>query len=326
MTVAQWAEKWFQTYKKPNVEEVTATAYDIDIKKHIIPVIGHYKLTDVKPYTLQSLMNNFKGKSTSHAQKIRITIKQIFKRAYIEGLIVKDVSEGLLMPETVAGARRPLTETEKDAVLKIAETHYAGLWVLMMYYCALRPEETVPLMWSDFAFTPGNETVTIQRAVTWSHNKPVLKKPKKKEKKSGEEAKRTIPLCSEIIDKLKAAPRKGLYVFSPAQSDGMLSQTNLKRLWHSFHRAVDLLMGAKTQRNKIIVHVFPIEVTPYYLRHTCCTNWFEMGIDLKTVQYLMGHADIQTTANIYTHFMSRSLDNAGDIIRGKKVGDKQGTK
>lgn len=59
-----------------------------------------------------------------------------------------------------------------------------------------------------------------------------------------------------------------------------------------------------------------MEVTPYYLRHTYATDLFEMGVDLKTAQYLLGHADIKTTANIYTHFMQRSLDKASDIIRG----------
>jgi hypothetical protein len=87
-------------------------------------------------------------------------------------------------------------------------------------------------------------------------------------------------------------------------------------MWKSFKRDVDIAMGATVYRNEIIEHMLPEEVTPYYLRHTCCTEWFEMGLDLKTVQYLMGHADIKTTANVYMHFTERSVAKAGDIIRG----------
>jgi len=97
----------------------------------------------------------------------------------------------------------------------------------------------------------------------------------------------------------------------------MMTKTYIRKLWHSFHRETDIIMGAELYRNKIITNVLPMEVTAYYLRHTFATDLFEMGVDLKTAQYLLGHADIKTTANIYTHFMGRSLERAEDIIRGR---------
>jgi len=317
MTVGEWADRWFEVYKRPRVSEGTATSYEIDIRLHIKPAIGGYKLSDIKPYVLQEFLNTYKGESMSHVSKIRLCLKEIFRRARIDGMIIKDVSEDLLMPETIAGERRPLTDTERSSVLRVAETHRAGLWVLTMLYAALRPEETVALMWSDIDLTDGNETITIRRAAYWSHGMPEIKKPKKKENKQGKEAERTIPIPLELSERLRAAKHRGLFVFPPAQSNGMMSRTYQVRMWSSFHRAVDIYMGATMYRNKIIKPIFDEDITPYYLRHSCCTYWFEMGLDLKTVQYLMGHVDIKTTANIYMHFMSRSLEKAGDVIRGK---------
>jgi integrase len=158
--------------------------------------------------------------------------------------------------------------------------------------------------------------VTIRRAAEWVKGRAQIKGVKGKDKKKGKEAERTIPIAPPLVEKLKTALHKGLYVFTPEQSNGMLTSTNLQRMWKSFKRDVDLAMGATVYRNEIIEHALAEEVTPYYLRHTCCTDWFEMGLDLKTVQYLMGHADIKTTANIYTHFTERSVAKAGDIIRG----------
>lgn len=44
----------------------------------------------------------------------------------------------------------------------------------------------------------------------------------------------------------------------------------------------------------------PIErCTPHVLRHTCCTRCIAAGMDVKSVQYLMGHANATTTLNIY---------------------------
>lgn len=316
MTVNEWADKWLETYKKPQVRQHCYETYEINLRLHIKPLIGYLPLAEVKSFQLQEVLNKQEGKSKSNTQKIMFCLKQMFKKAYTNGLIVKDISDGLVLPSTTEGTRRPLTSEEKVAVIKAAASHRAGLWVLTMLYAGLRPEETVALMWSDFDFTPNNETVTIRRAAEWVNGRAKIKGVKGKDKKKGKEAERTIPLSPALVEKLKAASRKGLYVFTPAQSDGMLTQTNVKRLWHSFHREVDLAMGAETYRNKIKVHAFSMEVTPYYLRHTCCTDWFEMGLDLKTVQYLMGHSDIKTTANIYTHFMEKSLKKAGDIIRG----------
>lgn len=42
-------------------------------------------------------------------------------------------------------------------------------------------------------------------------------------------------------------------------------------------------------------------VTPHVLRHTFCTNMANAGMDLKSLQYLMGHADAGVTLNVYTH-------------------------
>lgn len=320
ISVAEWAYKWLEIYKKPTVRDHCYQTYEINLRLHILPHIGHLKIADVKPFHLQEIMNGQQGKSSSNTDKIRFAIRQVFHRAFLNGIILKDVSEGLHMPETVEGERRPLTPEEKAAVLRVAETHRAGLWVMVMLFSGLRPEETVPLMWSDVSFTEGKETITVSRAVEWVNGRAKIKGLKGKDKKKGKEKERTIPIPGELVEKLKAAPHRGLYVFTPEQSTGMLTQTNVRRLWHSFKRELDIALGAELYRNKIIVHGLDQAVTPYFLRHTYCTSLFEIGIDLKTAQYLMGHASIKTTANIYTHFTERSLDKAGKTIREKLAG------
>jgi len=43
------------------------------------------------------------------------------------------------------------------------------------------------------------------------------------------------------------------------------------------------------------------KVTPHVCRHTYCTDMARKGMNPKNLQYLMGHADIATTLNVYTH-------------------------
>lgn len=50
-------------------------------------------------------------------------------------------------------------------------------------------------------------------------------------------------------------------------------------------------------------------ITPHVFRHTFCTNMANAGMDVKTLQYLMGHSDVGVTLNIYTH---ASYDRAAE--------------
>lgn len=42
-------------------------------------------------------------------------------------------------------------------------------------------------------------------------------------------------------------------------------------------------------------------ITPHTFRHTFCTRYAQAGLDLKSLQYVMGHSDASTTLNVYTH-------------------------
>ena len=53
--------------------------------------------------------------------------------------------------------------------------------------------------------------------------------------------------------------------------------------------------------NKIYRVQMP-KVIPHVCRHTYCSRMAKSGISIKTLQYLMGHSDISTTMNVYTHY------------------------
>lgn len=53
-----------------------------------------------------------------------------------------------------------------------------------------------------------------------------------------------------------------------------------------------------------------ISLSPHVFRHTFCTNLINAGIDIKSMQYLMGHAKADVTLNTYTHCSYDHVENA----------------
>ena len=66
-------------------------------------------------------------------------------------------------------------------------------------------------------------------------------------------------------------------------------------------------------------------ITPHVFRHTFCTNMASAGMDIKNLQYVMGHSDVGVTLNVYTHASyDRAAEQMARIIdlseqRGKHI-------
>jgi integrase len=233
-------------------------------------------------------------------------------------------TDAVQRPKGTRKQRRSLTDAERQAMLKAAETHRGGAWVMAMLYCGPRRGETVALKWKDINFK--TKEITIKNAAEYetNSNQPTLKDTKT------EAGYRTVPMPDQLVKKLKTLPRNGEYVFTTAHGK-QLTLTALRRMWNGFMRQANIEAGAELYRNKIIKSALDENITIHYLRHTYATDLYRMGVDLKTAQYLLGHADIQTTANIYTHAAKEFVPNIAKkqqvyYQKQDKLGDKTGTK
>lgn len=305
ITVEQWAYQWYHTYKEPRLGPSQQQNYESQLRLRVIPVIGHLSLDSVKPYQLQQLLNDARtvhGELLGHstAMQLRGILRQIFEQAEINGLIPITPMRRIEVNAKKMTYRRALTADEEALVRQVASTHPAGPWVLTMLDCGLRRGETVPLSARDLT---DDGLFCINKAVEYAtSNQATLKTTKT------DAGTRYVPVPDYLIALLDKQSR----FFFPAGNGGMMSETVVRATWHNFHRACDIAAGAKVYRRQIIEHAFDPDITPHYLRHTYCTNLYRQGVDMRTAQYLMGHKDIETTANIYSHVTK------DDIVKLKK--------
>lgn len=308
-TVKQWAEEWLATYKAGNMTDKSFLTYRQKLDRHILPAIGHMKLKDVKDVHLQKILNSQRGMSLSHLAKLRMVMNQMFSRAVKSRLIVWNPADDLVLPDPQKNIRRSITPAERKAILEVAETHVAGLWVKTILYCGLRPGETIPLQWKDIDFK--TKTVHVRSALE-SGSTCSFKVPKTAA------GIRDIPIPSALLNDLQKAHGGPFeFVFTQqlaANQKKHHTESSLRSYWKSFKRALDIHMGATVYRNQIIESKVAKDLTPYCLRHTYCTDLQDAGVPLNVAKYLMGHDDVSVTANIYTHTTSDAIHSAVQSI------------
>lgn len=358
-TVNQWSEEWLEVYKKGKITQKSYDTYPQKLDGYILPAIGRMKLKDVTEVHLQRLMNEQEGKSFSHCSKVRMVLREMFSQAVQSRILTYDPARKLKLPKYTKGKRRSLTDAERSAVLAVAGTHRAGLWVKTILYCGLRPGETLALKWKDIDFDAG--VIRIHEAKESGSN--TIKGPKTAA------GVRTVPVVSHFLKELKQARRSPfLNVFTQADQKTAMTEASMKNMWRYFLRLVDIEMAETalesiaqeknkerrrqllrqlesdlpkaeverrvregnlkcTFKNKVVIHGLTQqqreELTPYCLRHTYCTDLQRAGVPLNVAKYLMGHSDISMTANIYTHTTEDVIQDAAgklEALAGQKSG------
>ena len=290
MLVSLWAEKCLDIYK-PNVSPKYKEQMEYRIKKNILSIIGNMPICSVKPLQCQEILNNLSGMSKSHITKVYQELCFIFDKAVENKLILESPAAHLVRPEGIKGKRRSLTEKERKHLLNVCEEPRFYLFLLMLY-CGCRPTEAINCQGKDICYVDGIRCLHIRGTKT-------------------DNADRKVPLPEVLYEKIKDT--EPFSYISPNAAGNKHSESSYKRLTDSLRRELNLSMGCRTYRNQL-VPPFPLaeDFTPYMLRHTFCTDLQKMGVDVRAASKLMGHADIRTTANIYTHQDNETLRQAAE--------------
>ena len=285
----EYALKWFETYSAPNVATVTATTYDRQITKYLLPAFGNMDIEDISTSHVQQFFNSIDGaKSTKN--KIKIVLNQVFQSALDDGIVSKNPlkSSRLRIEGNASKEIQPYTVEEMQylsAHIGDIKNEQDRLYLALQALHPLRLEEVLGLRWEDVDFE--KELLYIRRAVTHpDRNQPEIKEPKT------EKSKRAIGLSAITAGYLSLAKNKNGFVVG---GDVPLSYTMVRRMCERIQR--------DTQ--------FEGKITPIRFRTTVLTDLYNETKDIKLTQSMAGH----TTSAMTLKYYVKGRESAADSVR-----------
>lgn len=320
ITLSEYLKQWMPLYVE---DEISDNFYKrkLDlIRLHIDPGIGSIQLqkllpSDIKLFYKKLLKSGKKvkikdedgnsqviltGLAPQTVKHIHNILKPALLQAKEDGIIVKSPMEKI-KPPTIKKTREVRTLNEEELSKYLNELSNKRLYsAFVLELCTgLRRGELLGLKWTDIDFE--TRILFVERQVTRVQNIDKPGSSLQYGKLKTDKSKRTIvlPLCAinELLVFKEKQNREKELAGSCYKDEGLIFCTALgkkldtRRLYEMHSRALKRA---------------GIEHTAFHnLRHTVATLLLEKGENVKTIQELLGHADISTTLNTYSHVLDR---------------------
>ena len=184
------------------------------------------------------------------------------------------------------------------------------LGVILAAFYGLRRSEVVGLKWSAIDFE--QKTITIRHTVTQAcvdGKSTVIEKDRTKTKSSH----RTLPLVApfeQLLRSLKAQQELNRKLCGSAYCTKYTEYIYVNELGEL------IKPGYITQHFPALLEKKNLRRIRFHdLRHSCASLLYANGVSMKEIQEWLGHSDISTTSNIYTHLdYSSKVASANAII------------
>ncbi|MER0122385.1 site-specific integrase [Streptococcus sp. ZJ100] len=290
ITVEEISKKWLKEYYE-TVQESTYIKTERLIKNHILPAIGSEKVANITPLQMQEHLNSWMRKLV-YGRKLKGLASNLFKYAIRYGYLERNPMDGVVTPakkrteDDIDFYDKDELKTFLSYVEKTQDIEKIALFRLLAF-TGIRKGELLALQWDDLI----EDTIQIKKAITRGFG--------------GEEIGLTKTASSNRLISIDKQTKEILLELKKQfpHTKFMFESENGSHLSSSLPRKWLLQILKETTLRPITIHQF---------RHTHASLCFEAGMTLKQVQYRLGHSDLKTTMNIYTHITKQAKDDIGE--------------
>ena len=275
----EWADLWFESHKD-NIMPTTQENYQYTLRilKAAFP---HKKIRDIKPFDIEMMLKKLRrdGRSTSCLTQCRGMMYQIMNKAEANDLIRKNpvrFAEKMRYREPVK-RKDAFTAEEVSILMERLPENRIGLSIRLMLGTGMRTQELLALEPRHIE-TDGSH-IRIEQAINMQKGTAVVGLPKSRD------SYRTIPVPQSLrwcAVALRQTEKK--FVWEERKKDNPCNPSHFR---DQFRKALEAIPEVPT-------------LTPHSCRHTYVSQMQALGVDLSTIQSIVGHADVDMTQH-YLH-------------------------
>ena len=230
------------------------------------------------------------------------------------GMIARDALEDGVVDRDITASRKLVIPSNKKTVREaLALDDFLDVvdhlnmltvrdrrFMALLMYTGLRRGEALGLRWEDIDQT--RSVIHVSRNVTYHTSTALVGTPKT------ENGYRDVPLVPHLTRILEPIEPAGYIITSTKKQGEPICHSTFVRTWKRIDSTINL-HGA----------------TPHIFRHTYLTIMAGLNIDVKTLQAIAGHGDIQITMNRYVHKRIEGLVEAGELFEQQILCDRNVT-
>lgn len=299
LTLTGFVQQWLEA-RSAELRKSTLAKYVNDLSKHILPVLGHRNLSELRPRDIVTFLAQDQGAPNS--KKNRLTLLRVLaKDAIAEGYIDRDfcLRVSVKVPAVYTEDEPNLLDTSQFQKLIRAIPRYWLDVACMLGLTGLRWGEVSAFHWRDIDFD------NAVARVRWNNWKGTLTEPKT------ERSRRLIPLPDTLVAVLRQRWERMKDAKHPGLRRGLVFPT----LTGGLHKGTPL---NRVLRQACKVSGITIRFTPHGLRRT----WNDIArrvADGVVVRSMLGHASEAMTDH-YSFVALRERRSTSDVVAGHLIG------
>lgn len=286
-TFAEVAGEWW-AYKEQRLSPNTVSGYHVACQR-AVERFSNMRMNDITATQIRGWLDwlGSRGYARKTVANHLIVVTAICSWACENHNTPANPATLVHVPDGLTKNRRTMpTQEEIDAIKALADTPDGRFFYFLMY-TGLRLGEALALQWQDIDAIAG--VIHVRRSLYWAgKNQGAFKEPKTE---AGKRDVIYLDRLREVMEPQRKAPE-----------DFVLGGENplTKQAYYCLLERFQKKAG--------------IGCTPHQLRHAFATLCFEAGIPEKTAQGLLGHAQLSTTADIYTELRDKKRMEAAAAL------------
>lgn len=303
-----YMKKWLKMIKA-SVEETTYNGYKGVVNGRLSDYFNDKKITlqDIKPKHIQDFYQYLldDGLSGNTVKHYHANIRKALQYAMKTDIILSNPADKVDLPKIEEYKPKFYTSDEVKTLLNEVLGTKLEIPVMIDCFYGFRRSEVIGLKWSAVDFE--KDTITINHTITQSNGKLIIR-----DKTKTKSSKRTLPLepiVKSFLLELKEKQEKNKELCGSSYNQDYLEYIcvdaggNIIRPDYVTETFLKLL---KKKNLKIIRF--------HDLRHTCASILLKNGANMKEIQAWLGHSNYNTTANLYAHLDTSSVNDVGKVI------------